>query len=207
MGGSLLVLDGSLPDGDSLLAFCSGHSPIVAADGGALRLRDRGVAPDVIVGDLDTVGGMLDDHFFEGAEVVHLPEQNEFDGAKGLQWIGSHGNNRVTVLGASGGMTDHVLNNFSMLARFAGRLRITVADGSSTGYLVTTNIALDADPGDRVSILPLPSARLDTKGLEWNLHDALLSIGGTTSVSNRALDSKVILHVAEGTVVLFHYPT
>lgn len=205
-GGPVLVLDGTLPPADVIASLRSSDSPLVAADGAALKLRSLGIRPDVIVGDLDMVGPHLNDPFYRDVQVIELPDQEEYDGGKGLLWIADRGYDRVTVLGAGGGMTDHVLNNFSILARFADRLSISVRESDCIGYFVSTNLRIAVRPGERISLIPLPTARLATRGLAWNLRDEELAVGRREGASNRAIEDEIVIEVSNGLAVLFHYP-
>lgn len=205
-GGVLLVLDGDLPSREMIAALhASSSSLLVAADGAALQLKAFGISPDVIIGDLDVVRSHLNNPFFGQTRVVECPDQEDYDGGKALGWIAEEGYDRVTVLGAGGGMIDHVLNNFSLLARYSDRLLIRVCDGGCVGYFVCSELHLPVHVGDRISLLPMPTARLRTEGLEWNLEGEELAIGKRSGASNRAEAQDVRIAV-EGCVVVFHYP-
>ena len=130
-GGALLVLDGEVPLADLLEELRETHAPIVAADGAALKLRSSGILPDTIIGDLDTLGGAITGFEREGVNVIRLDSQEENDLEKALLWMIEQDITSVTIVGAGGGMTDHALNNFSVLARYAVKLRITLRDAAS----------------------------------------------------------------------------
>lgn len=204
-GGPLLVLDGSLPEAAFVRRLSERHTPIVAADGAALQLRDFGIRPDIIIGDLDTIGPEAETPFFTESTILRRPAQDEYDGGKCLEWIRDEGFDRVSVIGVSGGMTDHVLNNFSLLARFAPDIHIRVPEPPGVGYLLCESFEFTVSPGDRISILPLPEIRVTTDGLTWDLDDDLLTIGGKTSNSNSARATTISLNVASGTGLLMHY--
>ena len=55
-GGALLVLDGDLPAAGFIRGLLGEHSLLVAADGAGLRLHAMGIVPEVVIGDLDTIG-------------------------------------------------------------------------------------------------------------------------------------------------------
>ena len=110
------------------------------------------------------------------------------------------------VVFAGGGMTDHVLNNFSILSRFSNRLLLSVRDEESVGYFVRSGLQLTCHPDERISLIPLPYARLRTNGLVWDLADEELEIGRRDGASNRATGTSIRIVVRSGLVVLFHYP-
>ncbi len=204
-GTPLLVLDGALPPRNQLAQICAQHSLIVAADGAALQLRDCEICPDVIIGDFDSVGPNLHDAFFAPAIFLERPDQNEYDGAKALQWLVEQGYSQTTILGSSGGMIDHVLNNFSLLARFADRLSITLQYPDSIGYIAGSTLHLKTTPNERISLIPLPYARLTTTGLAWNLNSEELAFGKREGASNKSIGAEASVEVIEGVVGIFHY--
>jgi thiamine pyrophosphokinase len=206
-GGALLAVDGELPPAELILELWHQHTIVVAADGAGSKLFKIALVPHVVIGDLDSVGeGMRARLADEGVEVIHLESQEENDLEKSLLWLIDQGYESVTVIGAGGGMTDHALNNFSVLAKLARRLRISVRDVLSIGYLLPDAIRIEAAPGERISLIPLPSARLTTTGLAWELRSELLAIGVREGASNRAAGEYVEITVEEGLVLVMHYP-
>ena len=199
------MLDGTLPPEGMLNEIRNHHSPLIAADGAARQLRSLGIAPDVIIGDFDSLGEERFDPFFETSTIIEEPGQERYDGEKCLEWIVSSGYDRVTVLGAGGGMVDHVLNNFSFLAKFADRLRIRIREEDAVGYIVCDALRLETTPGDRISLIPLPEAHLTTTGLHWNLQEEMLKIGASEGGSNRADRDEVEIRLSQGKLVLLHY--
>ncbi|MGE3799819.1 MAG: thiamine diphosphokinase [Candidatus Kapaibacterium sp.] len=209
-GRPLLILDGDLPSEKIMRELILEHSPLIAADGAAAQLRNYKIRPDIIIGDFDSLGDERFDPFFAGTELIEDKSQQTYDGEKCLAWILNAGHNRVMVVGVGGGMIDHVLNNFSLLAKFADKLSISTRQEDSIGYLVTSSLSIGTNPGERISLIPLPAAQLQTEGLEWNLEGEELSLGRREGGSNRAVGSEVRVDVATqippGCVALFHYP-
>jgi thiamine pyrophosphokinase len=204
-GGSLLVVDGELPPPALIHELRAAHAPIVAADGAALRLRELSILPDLVIGDLDTIGERAALFEAEGVRVIRLESQETNDLEKALEWIEGEGAESVTIIGAAGGMTDHTLNNFSVLARHARRIRISLRDEASVAYLVHDELTIDARPGDRISLIPLPSAIVTTSGLAWGLHEERLSLGLREGASNHATAENVRIEVSDGLIALWKY--
>jgi thiamine pyrophosphokinase len=206
-GAALLVLAGTLPEPPLLRSLRSSHATLVAADGAAIALEALGLRPDVVIGDLDSIGALRDDLGEAGVTVVEEASQELGDFEKALLWIAEVGYRRVTTVGIDGGMLDHTLNNFSVLARHARRLSIEIRSGASIGWCVVDRLEIATVEGERVSLIPLPSARLTTSGLAWQLTDERLSIGAREGGSNRATGDRVAVEVHEGTILLIHWPS
>ncbi|MDB5032798.1 MAG: thiamine diphosphokinase [Chlorobi bacterium] len=203
---ALLALNGDLPGAPFLSSLAALHSTIVAADGAALGLRSRNILPDVIIGDLDSLGDAADDFARAGSVVIRMESQEENDLEKGLRWLIGGGFGSVTIVGAAGGMIDHTLNNFSVLAKYAREIKIALRDPLWHMHIVAGSMAMATSPGDRISLIPLPSALVTTSGLAWALRSERLEIGVREGASNRALEEMVSIDVADGVIALIHYP-
>ncbi len=204
--GTLLALDGDFPPTPLILELRNRSRALVAADGAALRLLDLGIVPDVAIGDMDTTGRRREELTRAGTLVIELESQESGDFEKALRWCVDRGETEVTVIGASGGEFDHALNNVSVLLRFSGMLRLRLVDGRSTAVLATDSARIATTQGDKVSIIPLPSAVLTTEGLQWGLNRERLEMGLREGCSNRATGPQVTVTIHEGAALLFHYP-
>ncbi len=204
-GGPLLAANGELPPASVIERLRREHSPLIATDGAALRLRELGILPDIAIGDLDSIGDERDSLQSDGVRVIAVESQETNDLEKALAWIAGQAMTSATIVGVAGGAPDHALNNMSVIAKFAGRLRLRICDADSTAYLVADSLRLQAEPGDRISLIPLPSALVRTHGLAWPLHDERLAIGYREGASNRAAEPTIGVRVSEGVLLLFHF--
>ena len=203
---ALLVLSGTLPDAERLVALCAASDTVVATDGAAVAMTAAGARVDIVIGDLDSIGPHRSSVEAAGATIVEEPSQDHGDFDKALVWLRENGTTSVTIVGFDGGMLDHTLNNASVLARHAHLLEINVISGNALARCVVDQWRIPANPGDRISLIPLPQARVTTERLEWPLRDEVLAFGAREGASNRAsgADPDVIVH--EGVVLVVHFP-
>lgn len=199
---TLLLLNGKLPAREQLQTLAAGFRQVVAADGAGLVAVDSGLIPDVVIGDLDSVGTQRTNLEQLGVRVMERPNQEENDFEKGLSWLIEQGETSVTVLGIAGGMIDHTLNNFSILAKFAHRLQLQFLDEQSIGIIVVDSMEFPATPGLRVSLIPLPFATVTTTGLAWALANEQLAIGKREGASNVAIADRVSVTVHHGVIAV-----
>ncbi len=61
-----------------LLGLADSRAPLICADGGGNTALEFGLAPDVIVGDMDSFSKQFD------GQIIHLPEQDTSDFEKYL---------------------------------------------------------------------------------------------------------------------------
>ena len=202
---ALVALDGALPSAEVLTTLRAGHDILVAADGAATKLVGLDIVPDVTIGDLDSIGSLRDALGELGSTVIEQPSQETGDFDKALAWIESRGIAAATIIGLDGGMIDHALNNVSVLARHARRLALDVRSGDMIGRCVVDTLEISTSPNARISLIPLPRARLTTRGLAWPLVDEVLEIGVREGASNRAVESLIRVEVHDGVVLVVQF--
>jgi thiamine pyrophosphokinase len=157
---------------------------VVCADGGYALAASLGIAPDVIAGDLDSIGGEAPP---SGVRLVrHPPEKDFSDFEIALQEAKKMRAGRITVYGALGGRADHELINLVILAH-AGLPAVFVEEGTEA-HNVIRELVLDGRRGWTCSLAALGGAcrGVRTEGLLYPLRDELLE------PSSRGLSNLVV---------------
>ncbi|HNW58278.1 MAG TPA: thiamine diphosphokinase [bacterium] len=200
---ALIIANGPLPPRRRILPWIRTGTLIVCADGGANRARVRGITPDVILGDLDSLSP-------EGAtaspkaRLLRITDQAKTDLEKALDFVLQQGIRRAVVIGATGRRPDHELANFSLLARYHTRLELMFLDTWCRILIVDAQLSLSLRPGTIVSLLPLgPCAGVVTRGLAWPLRGEPLAPGVRESISNRVVASPVEIELTAGKLLVF----
>jgi len=123
---------------------------LVAADGGAQHAKTANLALDRIIGDMDSLG---DSSHWQatGTKITHLPEQDSTDFEKCLYTLSA---DLIIGLGFLGGRLDHELAALSALAAYPARAVILIGPEDLV-FLAPLTLALDLEPGARVSFFPL----------------------------------------------------
>ena len=172
---------------------------LIAADRGYDALRRAGIAPDLIMGDFDSLG-----YTPEGENVLpHSPIKDDTDLLLAIRWAMERGWRRFVIYGALGGKRlDQTVASFQTL-RF-------LADHGAKGRLVGVgwNVALLQNaalrfPSTASGWLSLfvsgEEARgVTLRGLKYELTDAALTCGMPLGVSNEFLGCEARIAVADG---------
>ncbi|TAE25946.1 MAG: thiamine diphosphokinase [Candidatus Kapaibacterium sp.] len=181
--------------------------PIAAADGAAKKLRERGITPSYIVGDLDSIFEELNFWREQKGIIIHeVSDQNSTDYEKTIAFVRERGSKNILVCGLHGGDLDHTLNNWSITKRESAStqaLNLAIFDNGKTAFSVRESIQFDAGADDMISLIPQPKVRLTTSGLEWNLNNEELELGRREGARNRATAPKVRLEIHAGELFLF----
>jgi thiamine pyrophosphokinase len=220
---AILVGDGGAPARAALDAARPGWDAdadlVVAADGGATKARAAGLAPDLVVGDGDSLGP-------DGLAAVRaagIPvelaaiEKDESDLELAVAAAVVRGATRLTILGALGGARfDHALANAWLLAHPAlvGRVAVLLDDATRVRLLDATagpaKAPLNGAPGDLVSLFPfgVDAVGVTTTGLAYPLRDEPLRSGPARGLSNvrSGPEARVALRAGRLLIVETHPP-
>ena len=172
---------------------------LIAADRGYDALRRAGIAPDLIMGDFDSLGFTP-----EGENVLpHSPIKDDTDLLLAIRWAMERGWRRFVIYGALGGKRlDQTVASFQTLRFLAdhgakGRL---VGDGWNVALLQNVALRFPSTASGWLSLFVSgEEARgVTLRGLKYELTDAALTCGMPLGVSNEFLGCEARIAVADG---------
>jgi thiamine pyrophosphokinase len=191
---SIICLHGALPDSEF---FRDIGLPIIAADGAANTLRDIGITPDIIIGDLDSV----DPAIIKYIPHIRIPLQDLSDFQKVLQYAEQHSMLPSIICGLNGGCLDHIINNLNIFMS----TEATLMDDGIVGFTLSKRMELTVQPETKLSIFGVPKCIVSSNGLRWELNSHVLEFPGSTSCYNRAVTDRVEIDVHEGQALVLIY--
>lgn len=192
---SILCLNGDLPNAK----FFNCNKTIVAADGAGDKLLQIDIKPSVIIGDLDSAQS----NNYDDIEIIHLPDQNQTDFEKAMQYMAKQNLLPTIVCGVNGGYIDHILNNISIITQhesvfYAPPLIGYVIKGPST---FKSHFPLNT----KISLFGMVKSKINSSGLKWELNNETLELPGYNSSSNRTASEQISIEVLEGTLLILVY--
>ena len=196
-----LVIANGDPPSAALLEELRGGALVVAADGGARSALALGVTPDIVTGDLDSIGDARE--AIPPDRIRPNPDPNATDLEKAVALCLDEGCDAVDIIGASGGRADHALANLSVLVRFGRRARLRVIDERFAIELVDGEAEVEGPAGTVVSLVAVGRCEgVTTSGLRWELHDHTLDFSAY-GVHNEIAASPARVSVRSGDLLLF----
>ena len=199
----VIFANGPLPPEEFVKKYVENPDLIVCADGGANRIIDWKIKPDVLIGDFDSVSK---ETLLELGDIalVRRPEQDTTDLQKALDYVDSRSNGECTVLvfGATGERPDHFLGNISLLPYYQKRLEIEFIDEKYTIKLVGKQLSISGEPGKTVSLWSLSekATGVTTTGLKYNLKNKTI-LQGTMGISNELDEPEATVKVRSGNLL------
>lgn len=212
---AVVALAGEIHDSPLVRSALDGAGLIVAADSGANRLRQLGILPHVVIGDLDSLRG--DDLFNLKAVGVELephpdPEQRT-DGDVAIGYALRRGAMQIIIVGLFGGPRyDHEVANLYLLTH--PRLR-QIPTWTVDGWTALTVLNGDGISqahfhgrvGDYVTITAVSEQveGITTVGLKWPLSNATFTRGLNEGTSNELINDRAMIQIAKGTAFASHH--
>ena len=142
---------------------------VIAADGGYDALFERGIEPDLLIGDMDSIRAA-------GKEVERLVfpvRKDETDTFLAYREGVRRGYTEFYLYGCVGGREDHTFANYSLLiyAKRQGHTVRLVGNGYETLSLVSESIRLPGKAGDCISVFAFGGCAegVTLTGLEYPL--------------------------------------
>ncbi len=154
---------------------------LVAADGGANAIVEKGQVPVAVIGDLDSVSDAAREAIPDD-RLHHVSDQNTTDLEKCLALIDAP---LILGVGFLGGRLDHLLAACSAIA--APKAPPCLLLGAKDIVLAARGtLRLDLTAGTRVSLFPMAPSQGRATGLRWPIDELAFALGQRTGVSNEA---------------------
>ncbi len=191
---SILALNGDLPS----KSFFNSALPLIAADGAINKLAKLGLQPDVVVGDLDSADPTLLIH----PEVIYRPDQNSCDFEKSLTYLKDKNLLPTIIVGMSGGMVDHILQNMNLFLN----IRCVFYAPPIVAYSLLENErkSFTLPLRSKISIIGM-SARISSSGLKWELDNYSMNFPGSNSSFNRSVKKEITITLHKGQAIVMLY--
>ena len=205
---AVIFLNGS-PDSEPLIRAVAGRADlVVAADGGARYALAAGIVPDLVVGDMDSLG---EDLALEverrGASLERHPARKDMmDGHLAVLAAGERGVSSADFLCAAGEKPGAVfaVPHILLAAERLG-LRSSAFAGWGTMFVVDAGSrTVRGVPGDSVSVFPLagPATGVTLEGMSYPLTDAVLEPGDTLGFHNELVGGEARVSVESGILLV-----
>ena len=178
---------------------------IVAVDAGFEHLAQQGVAPDVALGDFDSLG-----YVPRAPKIIEHPvHKDKSDLELAFDYVGQSGCNQVEVYGALGRRLDHTLANLQIFARFAERgIGVEAIDANAALHVLVGPATFDLPVLESgvVSVFAACDKVLGVteRGLEYPLEDAVLTNRTSLGLSNELMGIPASVSVRTGTLYVFY---
>ncbi len=174
---------------------------VIAADGGLAHVQKLGLAPDLILGDFDSLG-----YAPAGAQVFPV-EKDDTDAMLAVKKGLELGFTEFVIYGGlDGKRLDHTLANYQTLQYLADHgARGTLAGADFLARVIQNEVfALPARDEGLVSVFCLgaEAAGVCIRGLQYTLENGVLTPGFPLGVSNHFIGKEAEISVQQGSLLI-----
>lgn len=178
-------------------------SLFLAVDGAANYLAELGIAPDVVLGDFDSLDQKARRAFVD-RPFLQYADQETCDLEKAVAYALDQGATRIVLIGAQGGRIDHSLTAISILLKYSAQVQISLQDENAVTYAVHRELEIDGRVGETLSLIAFtPVEEVYLEGVKWSLQGENL-IPGSRGVSNVIQNPPVRVRARSGVLLLSH---
>jgi len=206
---AIVIANGHVGNADARWAQTWPHDLVICADGGARHALALGLAPEVVIGDLDSLDSDLRSRLGrKGCQfLVHPARKDETDLELALRYAIYRRVDEILILGALDGRIDQTLANVLLLTLpdLEG-IKVQIVAGDQEMFLIRDQVSIEGQVGDTISLLPIVGdvTGVTTEGLEYPLQRGTLKFGSTLGVSNVLTAPVARVQVERGLLLCIH---
>ncbi len=203
----MLVVAGGDPVSVARMMNVGLPDQVIAADSGAELAVDLGIAVDLLVGDLDSIGShTLEQLETQGVAIERHPaDKDKTDLQLALDAAVERGATTITVVGGAGGRLDHFRGNVGVVCSPTyADVSVSWVTEDATSYVVHTHRTILTTPGTTLSVVAVGASAsgVSVSGTKWPLDNAQLESGSSLGISNIAISEKILVSVQSGRLLV-----
>lgn len=205
----LIVGSGSISDSEFLKSRYSWADLVIAADGGAESLMKACLMPQVVLGDFDSLSGIVLEEIKlnNNVEILSFPVRKDYtDMNIAMNLAIERGATELVIMGGSGSRLDHTMANITLLYNLLEKgVKGSLEDEHNQIFMINHTITIRKQENCKVSLLPLtPVVKgVTTKGLEYALNNAELAFGNSIGISNEFIEDTASINIEKGLLLVF----
>ena len=142
----------------------SNSETTIAADGAWDCCVARGLTPDYVIGDMDSLASTVPEK-----QKIYAPNQNKTDGEKAIIHALSLGYKNINLVGICGNRLDHTIYHLQLMQRYDDKCSLVAYTENERCWIAKKPQIISGSPGQRISFIRLGDnpPTLKTRGLEW----------------------------------------
>lgn len=179
----------------------------IVVDGALAVTHKKGIKPDYIVGDFDTVDQRLLEYYDSNIILRHPPEKDQTDTELAIETALRAGCTELVLFGATGSRLDHSLANIFLLQGLLERgVDAEILNENNKLYLKNKNFTLYRNEtcGDFLSLLPLTETveEVTLTGLKYPVDKLTFYRDRTLGISNEITEEEARVEFSKGIFIV-----
>ena len=193
---ALLILKGEIKNKSLVKNLVKSNDLIIATDGSYDKIAKLNIVPDIIIGDLDSISSNP-----KNIRIIKETNRNKSDFEKALIWLKNNDYFEISIVGITGGRTDHLFINFALVYKYFQELNLTIYINNEIIRILTPDkYMINGEKNDLFSILALPKVKnLIIKGAKYSINEKKFEIG-SQGLSNEFLSNNIEISFTSGLI-------
>ena len=197
----VILANGDFPSHKEPLYILENASTIICCDGSVNKLIKNGLEPHYILGDMDSIDNNLKNKYKE--QIIKLPDQNENDLRKAINWAQDQGVKQALILGATGKRDDHSLANIFTLLQHSYQLEIFMYTNHGLFSVVQGKQKFDSFKGQKISLFAIdPDIKITSNNLKYRMNSTKLNTLYYGCL-NESLDNIISITLSHGKILIY----
>jgi thiamine pyrophosphokinase len=204
---AVIISNGKVIRKEFFIKMIKDSDYIIAANGGSKHAKNFGVIPDVIIGDLDSIG-KKDYLFFlnKGSKYKKYDViKDKTDIQLAIEYAIESGFKEILLMCVFGNRLDHMLANLFLLMKIVDAgISVKIVDEFQEIILIYKSGEIKGDVGDVVSLIPLTPTVSGIKllGLKFQPKNGRLKMADTLGISNVLTKKSAKITINNGKLLL-----
>ena len=166
----IILANGDYPTHPIPLSKIETADSIICCDGAANQLIKNGYEPYIIIGDLDSIDSDIQKKYQE--KLYHIPDQDENDLRKAIDWTNKNEIERATILGATGKRDDHSLANIFTILQVKTNCKYNIITDYGEFNIAEGEMSFNSFRGQQISIFSVnQNIEITSTNLKYNLNN------------------------------------
>ena len=196
----LIVANGEFPSHSIPLEILDKADYILACDGAADTLLDKGYIPDIILGDLDSLS--YENKIKCEDKIIEISDQSQNDLRKTINYARDNNIDDIRIIGGSGKREDHMIGNIFSLLDYKD-LKIKLFTDTGFFSCIHGDQTIDSFKGQQVSIFSLdPTIKITSNNLKYNFNRNSISNIYLGTLNESTSDDFKLL-ISHGSLLIF----
>ena len=177
---------------------------IIACDGALGNCIKHQIVVDYLIGDMDSVDqAMLDYARLNNIEIVKIPDQQNNDLSKAIQFARNLSAQSIDIIGIDGGRPEHQFANYMSLFEHSENIRMHLDDSIVIAINKNQPLHHSIEIGTSFSVFSIGESKaVNLAGGKWRLNSVDLD-SSSTGLHNIAVETEITLSCASGKLLIF----
>lgn len=183
----------------------------IGIDGGCLELIDRGICPDISIGDFDSTPDLklVKEKSYDTKFFPKQKDETDLELAlKFLDTLKGSDNLEIDIYDATGARLDHEFNNYLLMAKYP-KYKIRIVNKNNEVRFLKDGDKIKLRPQNLkyFSLCAVDNSIVSIKNALYNLDKQLLTSKDTFAISNEPVSKEIspIIEIEKGSIFLFTY--